>query len=1013
MTKTELLNLLKNSTLQHDPQKGNLYAKYFPLIDANLSFCPQDFDLSSAASLDKNFKNAEAFEIYIRRSNRKTIKEKFERILADLSTFAENYASQPTGKPGNSPAEKKIKTDIQNVAKGNETNGDNNVVGNAINIQNYNVFYDSEKLAALVLEKIGKDLYPQLRDAFVSQFKDSFKEAPERISDGDVSDNSDNLKDFVEKRIIPKAIIKSYLQPGKQGNDSLLDNMKVDGASFAQQMERSSNFEFEREQRWNKLSENYDYDIREQLGRLSESNFQINAKAGILDDEKLNLGKTGKLLLQAQSVLSRGEFEVAEKICEQLIALTEKNGSEQVFELAEAYMCKALAKCEIQLIRDYYAPDIDYQPILNDWGKANALETNEDYLRAVKLLKKTVQSGASEKFKADAEQKAEEYRKIVEAVETLLAELKGIEEEDDKTLNCDCFICAKSSQGTTGDHRYITAKNGLYKNLTDVGLRPFYSEITLSNYTKGDYRYNAAILYALSKAKCFVLVCENQEYIESPWVKNEWTWFRRLADKKNLDWTKRLMLVFNGKNVETMGYLLGCHSYQNWFDRSKTDAPISTLAERVKKQVNKAKKEDGGEENTKLNLSNDSFDIQNGVLVKFQGGETAVLIPNGVERIEENAFKSVLETLKTVTIPDSVKTVAANAFSGCRSLTSVDFGKGLISIGDGAFRDCIKLTSVSVPNGVTSIGFGAFQGCNKLRKMILPFVGGEKGGVSRMPFGYIFGAENHDDNFNVVPPSLKEVTVTGKTSISANAFNKCTRLTSINLGDGVIGIGEGAFCDCINLTSVTIPDSVTNIGFGAFKGCNKLASISIPFVGEKKDGSGSTFFGYIFGAKSADENKDFLPALLRTVTVTGKTSVDVDAFYGCDSLTSVTLEKNVTGINAWAFSGCSGLTVFTVPSGVKTVGAWAFSGCKNLTEIRCAAPRRPFGWSRKWADGCGTDGSGVTIKWNHASPAEQEVKPANEPVANPEAVSEANRDAVPESKPEVKARRRFGRKKNV
>lgn len=51
---------------------------------------------------------------------------------------------------------------------------------------------------------------------------------------------------------------------------------------------------------------------------------------------------------------------------------------------------------------------------------------------------------------------------------------------------------------------------------------------------------------------------------------------------------------------------------------------------------------------------------------------------------------------------------------------------------------------------------------------------------------------------------------------------------SVQIIDGVTGIGEYAFCECESLTSVSIPNSVTRIGKGAFERCSGITSITIP-----------------------------------------------------------------------------------------------------------------------------------------------------------------------------------------
>jgi hypothetical protein len=66
------------------------------------------------------------------------------------------------------------------------------------------------------------------------------------------------------------------------------------------------------------------------------------------------------------------------------------------------------------------------------------------------------------------------------------------------------------------------------------------------------------------------------------------------------------------------------------------------------------------------------------------------------------------------TIPNSVTSIAVEAFYYCTNLASVTIPNSVTSIGNFAFEDCHRLTSVTIPNSLANIGSYAFRGCFSL-----------------------------------------------------------------------------------------------------------------------------------------------------------------------------------------------------------------------------------------------------------------------------------------------------------
>lgn len=171
-------------------------------------------------------------------------------------------------------------------------------------------------------------------------------------------------------------------------------------------------------------------------------------------------------------------------------------------------------------------------------------------------------------------------------------------------------------------------------------------------------------------------------------------------------------------------------------------------------------------------------------LIQYPSGKTSTsyaapaAIASRLTAIGQGAFAGA-QALNTITLPESVQSIGADAFRNCSALTSMAIPDKVTTIQSYAFSGCSALTDVTMPDNTTSIGVGAFENCYALTSINLP---------SKL------------------------------TSISDNTFYGCSKLTEVTIPSGVTNIGKTAFAYCASLVKITIPATVTEIGTNAFLG---------------------------------------------------------------------------------------------------------------------------------------------------------------------------------------------------
>ncbi len=100
---------------------------------------------------------------------------------------------------------------------------------------------------------------------------------------------------------------------------------------------------------------------------------------------------------------------------------------------------------------------------------------------------------------------------------------KGILQISEQEEPFDVFICYKETDENGRRTPDSVLANELYHQLTQEGFKVFFARITLED--KLGSAYEPYIFAALNSAKVMVVIGTKAEYIQAPWVENEWSRF--------------------------------------------------------------------------------------------------------------------------------------------------------------------------------------------------------------------------------------------------------------------------------------------------------------------------------------------------------------------------------------------------------------------------------------------------------------------------------------------------------
>jgi len=198
---------------------------------------------------------------------------------------------------------------------------------------------------------------------------------------------------------------------------------------------------------------------------------------------------------------------------------------------------------------------------------------------------------------------------------------------------------------------------------------------------------------------------------------------------------------------------------------------------------------------------------------------TTFITPASLITIGNIAFYNCT-ALTSFTIPASVTSIGIYAFFGNKCIITVAANNAAYSSIDGVLFDKNQTTlffcpisktgTYSMPATVTTIKASAFSGCTAITGLLTI-----SSSVTSIEENAFLGCKGLT---SVILPS-------SVTTLTNWVFSECTGLTSVTLPPTLKTIGAYSFYLCSSLTTFSIPASVTFIKESAFYFCNSLQSI--------------------------------------------------------------------------------------------------------------------------------------------------------------------------------------------
>ena len=334
---------------------------------------------------------------------------------------------------------------------------------------------------------------------------------------------------------------------------------------------------------------------------------------------------------------------------------------------------------------------------------------------------------------------------------------------------------------------------------------------------------------------------------------------------------------------------------------------------------------------------------------------------------------STLINLRSIVIPDTVKSISNAMLKGCENLTKITVPYVGASSNDGNMYMLFgsSMSDVEVPSSLKEIcvtnadkiGHSSFYGFSDVEKISI--------NCNNLSICEAYAFKDCG--------SLSELTLTGTfadfVEMGSDCFEDCTSLTSLVIPEGVECLEYGLFEGCTSLEEVVLPHSLKKIYNNVFNGCSSLSSITIPasifeinyaaFNGMKDDveiffesnselftdveySDGATVSNYYNNVTSNEEYDYVTDGESAYITrykgqggqVTAPDEIDgykvkslIGAFCGNDNVVKVIFEEGLTEISPYMFYNSKSLEEIVLPASLKVIGGSAFKGCEKLSVI--------------------------------------------------------------------------------